>query len=63
MIPWLFRNVVQIGVRLLVTLVACISLQHIIQFEGYRCELNTLLLAAALVIVTTRVWAPWSRDT
>lgn len=63
MIAWAARHLFQLGVRLAVTLVACISLQRVIQQEGYRCELSTLLIGAALTIVALRVWMPWSRDT
>ena len=63
MIAWAARHLFQTGIRLAVTFASCFTLQHLIQEEGYRCELWTLLVGAALAIVTLRLWMPWSRDT
>lgn len=63
MIAWATRHLVQLGIRLAVTLASCFTLQQVIQQEGYRCELSTLLVGAALAIIVLRLWMPWSRDT
>lgn len=63
MLAWFGRHLFVLAARLVVTLAACVSLQRVIQEEGYRCELSSLLIGAALTIVCLRVWMPWSRDT
>lgn len=63
MIAWLVKHLGVFVVRLGLTLVACITLQGVIHNEGYRCELPTLLVGAAVTIVTLRLWLPWTRDT
>lgn len=62
MFGWLARNLFQLAVRLGFTLAGCVTLQHVIQEEGYRCELSTLLTGAAVAIVVVRLWMPWGRE-
>ncbi len=57
MIRWFYENVFTLGIRTLVTLAACFTLQHVIISEGYRVEFSSLLVGAACVIVVTRFWA------
>lgn len=62
MLEWALSRLFQLVIRLLVTLAACLTLQHLIQAEGYRCELWTLAVGAACIIIVTRLWMPWSKD-
>lgn len=62
MLAWFARGLFQLVVRLGFTLAACVTLQQLIHEEGYRVELQTLLLASAVAIVAIRLWMPWSRE-
>ena len=62
MLAWFAKNLFQLVVRLGTTLAACVTLQNVIHREGYRCELSTLLVGAAVAIVAVRVWMPWSKE-
>ena len=44
--------------RLAITFGAACTMTTIIRWEGYRCELRTMLVAAAILIIMIRTWAP-----
>jgi len=50
------------GIRIAVTLAGCYTLQHIISDEGYRAEFKDIVIAAVVVIVVMRFWAPRAKD-
>lgn len=61
MLVWFFTNAFKWTVRIVVTLVACASMQNILADRlGYRMEFSVLLIAAAITITTVRLWMPWS---
>jgi hypothetical protein len=55
---WFLERLFWFGARILVTLACCVTVQNIIAEEGYRCELKSIVLAAACVIVAVRFWMP-----
>ncbi len=57
MLTWLLRSVFFYGWRVAVTLACCLVVQWIIHREEYRVELLTVIEAAVLVIVVSRIWA------
>jgi hypothetical protein len=63
MLAWALRHVVWFSLRVSLTVAGCITLQRIIQEEGYRCELKNLLASAAVTIVVLHVWMYRSKDT
>lgn len=62
MLDWLVRHLFQLGARLLVTVAGVVTLHRVILEEGYRCELSTLFIGAAIAIVVLRLWMPWDRE-
>lgn len=62
MIAWALRHVVTLAARLAVTCAGVLTVHQLIALEGYRCELSTLFISAAAIIVAVRVWMPWSKD-
>jgi len=56
---WLTHHIAWLAIRFGVTLICCVVLQNLIRVEtGQFIGLNTLLWAAALIIITVRFWTP-----
>ena len=63
MIQYLLSNAFKLFVRLAVLLAACVTMGKILTDElGYRMDFNVMLVAAAMMIITVRVWMPWHKD-
>jgi len=61
MIMWATGNAFVWVVRLAVLLGACLSMKFILADQlGYRVEFPQLFIAGLLVIITVRVWMPWT---
>lgn len=58
MMRWILDKVLSWSARSIVTLLCCLTVQRMIASEGYRCEMSTLLVAAACVIIAVRFWTP-----
>jgi len=63
MIQYLLSNAFKLFVRLAVLMAACLTMGKILTDElGYRMDFNVMLVAAAMMIITVRVWMPWHKD-
>lgn len=61
MIAWMLQHLFVWAVRITVLLVACFTVQNIMTEElGYRMDFRTMFTVALLMIVTVRIWMPWS---
>ena len=58
----MFRDyLIKIGwnaARVVVTLVALVTIQNVIAQEGYRVEFHDLLIVAICAIISIRIWMP-----
>lgn len=63
MIAWLSGNLFVWLVRVAVLFGACMTMRFILATQlGYRVEIPQLLTGGLLMIITVRVWMPWSSD-
>lgn len=61
MLGWLAVNAFVWAVRVAVLVGACFSMRYILATElGYRVDVPQLLLGGLLIIVTVKLWMPWT---
>lgn len=61
MFGWMAGNVFVWLVRFAVLLGGCLSMKYILADQlGYRVELPQMFIAGLLIIITVRIWMPWS---
>lgn len=61
MIAWVLQHLFVWSVRIGVLYAACFTVQNILTEElGYRMDFRTMLTVALMMIVTVRIWMPWS---
>jgi hypothetical protein len=60
-IQWALGNVFVWVVRLAVLTGACLSMKFILADQlGYRVEFPQMWIGGLLIIVTVRIWMPWT---
>jgi len=50
------RDIWWFVIRCVVTVCVCVTIQHLVQAEGYRVDLRNLLICAVAAIVCIKFW-------
>lgn len=58
MFRWALGHIVWLVIRVVVTLVCCLTIKSVVHTEGYYLDLKVLLVSAACLIVGVRFWMP-----
>lgn len=62
MTHWALYHLFVWTARIGVLVAACLTVQHVLVDElGYRMEFRPMLIVALMMIVTVRIWMPWSK--